>query len=101
MKQYKIFSGLSFYLKVNGVPIFAKGTNYIPANIFPEKMNSDSVVLNLLTSAKKVYVNTIRVWGGGVYESDEFYEVLPNCYLFGLFHKIKIKCVEVNLQLFS
>lgn len=67
--------GLSFYFKINGVAIFAKGTNYIPANIFPEKMNSKSVINNLLTSAKNVHMNMVRVWGGGVYESDEFYEV--------------------------
>lgn len=39
-------------------------------------MNSENIVFNLLTSAKKVHMNTIRVWGGGVYESDEFYEVI-------------------------
>lgn len=71
----KIFLGLSFYFKINGVAIFAKGTNYIPANIFPEKINKDNAINYLLTSAKKVHMNTIRVWGGGVYESDEFYKV--------------------------
>lgn len=74
-KKKKIFLGLSFYFKINDVAIFAKGTNYIPANIFPEKMNTENVVNYLLTSAEKVYMNTIRVWGGGVYESDEFYKV--------------------------
>lgn len=57
------------------MPIFAKGTNYIPANIFPEKMNNKNVIKTLLTSSKKAHMNTIRVWGGGVYESDEFYSV--------------------------
>jgi len=67
---------LSFYLKINGVAIFAKGTNYIPADIFPEKMNNINAISRLLNSAKEVHMNTIRVWGGGVYESDEFYDVL-------------------------
>lgn len=67
---------MSFYFKINGIPIFAKGTNYIPANIFPEKMNNEYAINNLLTAAKKAHMNTIRVWGGGVYESDEFYKVL-------------------------
>lgn len=40
-------------------------------------MNTDNIIINLLTSAKMVNMNTIRVWGGGVFESDEFYEVLP------------------------
>lgn len=67
---------MSFYFKINGVAIFAKGTNYIPANVFPEKMNDENVINNLLTAAKKVHMNTIRVWGGGVYESDAFYKVI-------------------------
>lgn len=58
------------------MPIFAKGTNYVPADVFPERTNNDSVINNLLVSAKKVHMNTIRVWGGGVYESDEFYKVI-------------------------
>ncbi|XP_060872460.1 beta-mannosidase [Metopolophium dirhodum] len=67
--------GLSFYFKINGVAIFAKGTNYIPANVFPEKMNDENVISNLLIAAKQVHMNTIRVWGGGVYESDVFYKL--------------------------
>lgn len=56
--------------------IFSKGTNYIPANVFPEKINDVKSIKNLLISAKKVHMNIIRVWGGGVYETDEFYEVI-------------------------
>ncbi|VVC27091.1 Hypothetical protein CINCED_3A023604 [Cinara cedri] len=67
--------GLSFYLRINDVAIFAKGTNYIPANIFPEKMSNINNINHLLNSAKQVHMNTIRVWGGGVYESDEFYKI--------------------------
>lgn len=73
-------SGLSFYLKINDVAIFSKGSNYIPANIFPEKMNNKNVINHLLNSAKKVHMNTIRVWGGGVYETDEFYKVKYSTY---------------------
>lgn len=77
-----VFLGLSFYLKINGVAIFAKGTNYIPASVFPEKTNDGNSINYLLDSAKGVHMNTIRVWGGGVYESDEFYDVIV---LFRLF----------------
>lgn len=70
-----IFLGLSFYFKINDVAIFAKGTNYIPANIFPENMSNITNMKYLLCSAKQVNMNTIRVWGGGIYESDEFYKV--------------------------
>lgn len=41
-------------------------------------MNYGDNIKNLLTSAKKVHMNTIRVWGGGVYENDEFYNVFTS-----------------------
>ncbi|XP_022913917.2 beta-mannosidase [Onthophagus taurus] len=68
-------SGLSFYFIVNNVPIFAKGTNSIPLNILPEKGYDSTTIQFLLKSAQAAHMNMIRVWGGGVYESDEFYEV--------------------------
>ncbi|XP_050523227.1 beta-mannosidase isoform X2 [Daktulosphaira vitifoliae] len=67
--------GLSFYFKINDVPIFAKGTNYIPSSVFPEQMNNMETIENLLSSARNTHMNMIRVWGGGVYESDEFYKI--------------------------
>lgn len=67
--------GLSFYFKVNGVPIFGKGSNWIPSHILPELGNDEKVIKHLLLSAKEVHMNMLRVWGGGVYESDLFYQV--------------------------
>lgn len=67
-------SGLSFYFKVNNVPIFAKGSNIIPISILPEKGQNEKSVRFLLQSAKDVHMNMLRVWGGGVYESDYFYD---------------------------
>ncbi|XP_075057126.1 beta-mannosidase isoform X2 [Mixophyes fleayi] len=64
--------GLSFYMKINGVPIFLKGSNWIPADSFQDKVNSDKLH-NLLQSVIDANMNTLRVWGGGIYESDEFY----------------------------
>jgi beta-galactosidase/beta-glucuronidase len=43
-------------------------------------MNNKDVINYLLTSAKKVHMNTIRIWGGGVYESDDFYKVIYYIY---------------------
>nr|AEE61968.1 unknown [Dendroctonus ponderosae] len=67
--------GQTFYFKVNGVPIFVKGSNEIPINILPELGQDRQTIRYLLQSAKEVNMNMLRVWGGGVYESDYFYEI--------------------------
>lgn len=66
--------GESFYVKVNGRPVFMKGANYIPQDNFlprvtpgkQEKLFHDMVVSNF---------NMVRVWGGGIYEDDNFYRL--------------------------
>ena len=68
-------TGLRFYFEVNGIPIFAKGSNFIPSHILPELSYNITSVKNLLTSAKDANMNMLRVWGGGLYESDIFYWV--------------------------
>ncbi len=66
--------GKSFYFKLNGKPIFAKGANYIPQNIFQEKVKpADN--LRTIESAVKANMNMLRIWGGGIYETDNFYEL--------------------------
>ncbi|XP_032876273.1 beta-mannosidase [Amblyraja radiata] len=66
--------GLSFYFKINGLPIFIKGSNWIPADAFLERVTFD-VLQNLLQSTVDANMNALRVWGGGVYEQDAFYEL--------------------------
>ncbi|XP_027947013.1 beta-mannosidase isoform X2 [Eumetopias jubatus] len=66
--------GLSFYFKINGLPIFLKGSNWIPADSFQDRVTSDLLRL-LLQSAVDANMNTLRVWGGGIYEQDEFYRL--------------------------
>ncbi|XP_066239994.1 beta-mannosidase [Saccopteryx leptura] len=66
--------GLSFYFKINGVPIFLKGSNWIPADSFQDRITSDLLSL-LLQSTVDANMNALRVWGGGIYERDEFYEL--------------------------
>ncbi|XP_078057254.1 beta-mannosidase isoform X2 [Mustelus asterias] len=66
--------GLSFYFKINGLPIFLKGSNWIPADAFLDRVTFD-VLQNLLQSAVDANMNALRVWGGGVYEQDEFYHL--------------------------
>ncbi|XP_029170747.1 beta-mannosidase [Nylanderia fulva] len=67
--------GLSFYFRVNDVPIFAKGSNFIPASVFPEWGAKENTIRHLLLSAKETHMNMLRVWGGGVYESKLFYDL--------------------------
>ncbi|KAI8425277.1 hypothetical protein MSG28_007059 [Choristoneura fumiferana] len=66
--------GHTFYFKVNGYPIFMKGSNWIPAHILPELGADKNTVDRLLLSAREVHMAILRVWGGGVYESDYFYQ---------------------------
>lgn len=60
---------------MNGVEIFAKGTNSIPINILPELSQNETTIRFLLQSAKDTHMNMIRVWGGGSYEADVFYNI--------------------------
>lgn len=68
-------NGNLFYFKVNGVPVFMKGSNLIPSDILPEKLFEKEKIEYLMLSAKEAHMNSIRVWGGGVYESDYFYDL--------------------------
>ncbi|XP_064595240.1 beta-mannosidase-like [Liolophura sinensis] len=67
-------TGLTFYFKVNGVPIFMKGSNWIPADSFQDRVTVDRY-RDLLGSARLTHMNCLRVWGGGIYENDEFYDI--------------------------
>ncbi|KAK7109878.1 hypothetical protein V1264_013839 [Littorina saxatilis] len=66
--------GLTFYFKVNGLPIFMKGSNWIPADNFQERITKDRL-RSLLQAAADAHINGMRVWGGGIYESDDFYDL--------------------------
>ena len=66
--------GESLYFEVNGIPIFAKGANWIPADAFLPRI-STAQYRDLLQSAADVHMNMIRVWGGGIYESEDFYDI--------------------------
>uniref|UniRef100_A0A8C8VGU1 Beta-mannosidase n=1 Tax=Pelusios castaneus TaxID=367368 RepID=A0A8C8VGU1_9SAUR len=66
--------GLSFYFRINGHPIFIKGSNWIPADSFQDRVSSD-VLKIILQSTVDANMNALRVWGGGVYEQDEFYDI--------------------------
>ena len=72
--QEKDSLGKSFYFKVNGRKVFMKGANYIPPESFMPKMTYKKYE-NLIETAVKSNMNMLRVWGGGVYENDAFYDL--------------------------
>jgi beta-mannosidase len=67
-------AGETFQFIVNGRPIFAKGANWIPAHSFVAGLTREQYARDL-RSAAAAHMNMIRVWGGGIYESEEFYDV--------------------------
>src|SRR5579863_10300267 len=66
--------GRSFQLVVNGIPVFAKGADVIPFDSFPNRVTTANY-RRILESARDANMNMIRHWGGGYYESDEFYSI--------------------------
>lgn len=67
-------SGTGFYFKVNGKPVFMKGANYIPSDIFLDRVTAEDYE-KLIRSAYESNMNMLRVWGGGIYEKDIFYDL--------------------------
>jgi beta-mannosidase len=66
--------GRSFELIVNGIPVFAKGADVIPFDSFPNRVTTADY-RRILESARDANMNMIRHWGGGYYETDEFYSI--------------------------
>lgn len=66
-------AGKSFYFKLNGKSVFMKGANVVPPDSFLPRV-SDATYFSLVENAKKANMNMLRVWGGGVYFDDAFYE---------------------------
>jgi len=66
--------GRSFYFAVNGIPVFAKGANSIPFDMFQPRV-SKTQLRRVLQSARDANMNFLRSWGGGYYESDDFFDL--------------------------
>ncbi|MCB0571639.1 MAG: glycoside hydrolase family 2 protein [Phaeodactylibacter sp.] len=64
--------GSSFYFELNGKPIFSKGANYIPNDVFLNRV-SPEWYRKVIQSATDANMNMLRIWGGGFYEDDYFY----------------------------
>jgi beta-mannosidase len=65
--------GSRFAFRVNGHEVFCRGANWIPADALPSQ-STPALRRKLLQAAKDANMNMIRVWGGGFYEPDDFYE---------------------------
>ncbi len=66
--------GTSFYFKLNGIPVFMKGANYIPSDNLLDRVNKERYQM-LVEAARDANMNMLRVWGGGIYEEDLFYDL--------------------------
>ncbi|MBD3195295.1 MAG: hypothetical protein GF317_09585 [Candidatus Lokiarchaeota archaeon] len=70
--------GESFYFKLNNIPIFIKGANWIPIDSFITRGKKLGLYRKNLQHAKNANMNMLRVWGGGIYEDNHFYEICNN-----------------------
>lgn len=78
LKELKVVNekdeiGFSMVFQVNGVKVFAKGADWIPCDAMPQRHTAEHYG-QLLASAKAANMNMLRVWGGGKFEEDAFYE---------------------------
>lgn len=67
-------AGESFYVELNGVPVFMKGANYIPGDNFLNRVTLQEYE-RIIALAVDANMNMLRVWGGGIYEEDIFYDL--------------------------
>ncbi len=66
--------GTTFFVRLNGVPVFMKGANYIPQDNFLNRVTPERYEW-MIKSAADAHMNMLRVWGGGIYEKKEFYDL--------------------------
>ncbi|WP_018336741.1 beta-mannosidase [Butyricimonas synergistica] len=66
--------GESFGFELNGIPVFAKGANVIPNDIFLPRVTPE-LYEKMIADAANANMNMLRIWGGGIYEDDVFFEL--------------------------
>jgi len=82
--------GRSFYFSINSKEIYIKGSNWVPPDAFQERV-TDERFERLLGSVKQANMNMLRVWGGGIYERQEFYEIADRLGIM-LWHDFMFAC---------
>lgn len=87
-------AGSAFGFKVNGRPIYAKGANWIPADSFLGRLD-DARVESLVAQAASANMTMLRVWGGGLYESEAFYRACDRAGLL-VWQDFPFACAEVS-----
>nr|MCU0395437.1 hypothetical protein [Chitinophagaceae bacterium] len=66
--------GRAFYFRIDGQPVYMKGANYIPSDVFLPRLQYADYE-RIIKQAKEANMNMLRIWGGGVYEHEAFYEL--------------------------
>jgi beta-mannosidase len=82
--------GKSFYVELNGIPVFMKGANYIPGDNLIPRVDS-SKYKRVINEALAANMNILRVWGGAIYETDYFYDLCAENGLI-LYHDFMFAC---------
>ena len=83
-------SGTSLYVRLNGVPVFMKGANYVPLDSFQSRVTRERYE-STLRSAVAAHMNMLRIWGGGIYEEDLFYELCDQHGIL-IWHDLQFAC---------
>ncbi len=84
--------GVAMHLRVNGVPVFAKGADWIPADNLPSRVTPE-ILRWYMTKAVECNFNFIRLWGGGYYEEDELFDL---CDELGLMLQFEFKFANAS-----
>ncbi|MDE3150361.1 MAG: glycoside hydrolase family 2 protein [Acidobacteriota bacterium] len=84
--------GVAMHLRVNGVPVFAKGADWIPADNMPTRVTPE-ILRYYMTKAVECNFNFIRLWGGGYYEEDELFDL---CDELGLMLQFEFKFANAS-----
>ncbi len=86
--------GECFIFKINGICVFCKGANWIPADSFLPRVDKE-IYRKLLEATSKANMNMLRVWGGGVYEADDFYDLCDELGIM-IWHDFMFACGEYS-----
>lgn len=83
-------NGTSFFFRINNQTIYIKGSNWIPSDAFQERVTNEKLE-TLLRSAALGNMNMLRIWGGGIYERNSFYDLADQIGIM-LWHDFMFAC---------